>query len=148
SRPVTYTRVRFRSYPKGLASRPVSPPTHAPQNFCVDKKYDVSFALSFFSHMPETTWPHWLAALLETVKPGGLLIFTTHGRASAKFFGEPVLSDTGFWFRAESEQKDLEVSEYGQTIVTPGYVFQQISTLPTAWPCFFQQAYWWDHQDT
>jgi len=120
---------------------------HRPQDFRVGELYDICFALSFFSHMPDSTWQKWLAALFETVKPGGLLIFTTQGRTSAKFFGEPLLSEAGYWFREESEQQDLDVSEYGQTIVTPGYVFDKISALPNAWPCFFQQAYWWSHQD-
>ena len=120
--------------------------THAPGDFGVAQRYDVCFALSFFSHMPEITWLAWLGALLGTVKPGGLLIFTTQGRKSAKFFGEPAL-DGGYWFRAESEQQDLDVSEYGQTLVTPEWVFQRILTLPHAQPCFFQQAYWWEHQD-
>lgn len=122
--------------------------THKPEDLIINESFDVTFALSFFSHMPDATWLRWLATLLRTVRPGGLLIFTTHGRTSAKHFGEPALNHEGYWFKAESEQKDIDISEYGQTIVTPGYVFKKISALPDAWPCFYQQAFWWDHQDT
>ena len=121
--------------------------THRPADFAVDEAYDVTFALSFFSHMPDATWGDWLAALLRAVRPGGLLVFTTHGRTSRQHFGDPALDERGYWFRPDSEQKDLDGSEYGQTIVTPAYVFRQLDPLSDAWPCFFQQAYWWEHQD-
>ncbi len=123
------------------------PSAHKPEKFISTKSYDVVFALSFFSHMPDATWARWLAALFKAVEPGGLLIFTTHGRISAKFFGAPALNKDGYWFRTESEQADLDINEYGQTIVSPGYVFSKIASLPEAWPCFYEEAYWWDHQD-
>jgi len=121
---------------------------HKPESFRPSKAYDVVFALSFFSHMPDATWARWLSVLFRAVKPGGLLIFTTQGRKSARFFGDPALDKSGYWFRPDSEQKDLDTSEYGQTIVSPGYVFSKLAALPAAWPCFFEQAYWWGHQDT
>jgi SAM-dependent methyltransferase len=121
---------------------------HCPEDFSAKDRYDVTFALSFFSHMPAATWSRWLGTLLDTVIPGGLLIFTTQGRASAKFFGNPILNEQGYWFRADSEQKDLSVEEYGQTLVTPEYVFRELSERVDAHPCFFQQAHWWKHQDT
>jgi SAM-dependent methyltransferase len=128
---------------KGLVS------SHQPEDFKPKETYDVTFALSFFSHMPDITWGRWLRALFDTVKPGGLFIFTTQGRRSgALYFGDPELNDNGYWFRSESEQKDLNVAEYGQTLVTPGYAFQKLSTLSDARPCFYQHAYWWEHQDT
>jgi SAM-dependent methyltransferase len=127
---------------KGLVS------SHQPEDFKPKDTYDVTFALSFFSHMPDITWGRWLRALFNTVKPGGLFIFTTQGRMSARFFGDPELNDNGYWFRPESEQKDLDVAEYGQTLVTPGYAFRKLSSLSDAQPCFYQQAHWWEHQDT
>jgi SAM-dependent methyltransferase len=41
--------------------------------------YDLVAALSFFSHLPKRTFVPWLRKLGEFVKPGGILIFTTHG---------------------------------------------------------------------
>ena len=120
---------------------------HRPEDFTPPQKYDVVFALSFFSHMPDRTWGRWLGALLGSVRPGGLLIFTTQGRLSAQFFGSPATDGNGYWFKAESEQKDLDVDEYGQTIVTPGYVFRRVSAYVDAQPAFFKEGFWWKHQD-
>lgn len=122
--------------------------TRQPEAFAPGKSFDIVFALSFFSHMPHATWARWLHTLFNAVRPGGLLIFTTHGLISGKFFGNPALNADGYWFRAESEQKDLDVTQYGQMIVTPAYVFGRISTLPEASICFFERASWWGHQDT
>lgn len=136
--------VSFLSEKIGL---PALQSTHTPEAFAPAKTFDVVFALSFFSHMPDRSWARWLSALFQSVNLGGIFILTTHGRISAKYFGSPQLEKSGYWFRSDSEQKDLDVSEYGQTIVTPEYVFAKICELPGAWPCFFEQAYWWEHQD-
>ena len=111
--------------------------------------FDVCFALSFFSHMPDVTWSRWLKVLMNAVRPGGILIFTTQGLSSAKYFyfGDPELCDAGFWFKPESEQGDLDTMEYGQAIATPGYVFRKLSEIRAALPVFFQTGYWWGHQD-
>lgn len=118
-----------------------------PEKFDPKGEYDVAFALSFFSHMPDATWGRWLHQLLRTVRPGGLLIFTTQGQEGAKYFGYPKLDERGYWFDPSSEQHDLDTSEYGQTIVTPKYVFNQIDAISEATAVFFQRAYWWSTQD-
>ena len=42
-----------------------------PEEFDPGDSYDVVFALSFFSHMPKSTWQRWLQALYNAVSPGG-----------------------------------------------------------------------------
>lgn len=118
-----------------------------PEKFESQGEYDVTFALSFFSHMPDETWGRWLHQLLRTVRPGGLLIFTTQAQQGAKYFGYPKVDERGYWFHPSSEQHDLDTSEYGQTIVTPKYVFNQIDAISGAIAVFFQRAYWWNTQD-
>ena len=110
--------------------------------------FDTVFALSFFSHMPERTWLKWLHILFKRLKPGGYLIFTTHGANSARnHFGNPDIPNNGFWFAPDSEQKDLDTAEYGQTIVTRDYVFKSLETLPSARLEIASPAAWWTHQD-
>lgn len=121
--------------------------TSTPEEFPRDIAYDIIFALSFFSHMPRATWSRWLAALTDRLKPNGMLIFTTQGRGSAKYFGYPKLDETGYWFRADSEQKDLDISEYGQTIVSPGFVVAEMEKLPLAKLVLAKTEAWWEHQD-
>lgn len=118
-----------------------------PADFKIDRSFDVVFALSFFSHMPRQTWAQWVAALYEIVRPGGVLLFTTHGQKSARFFGDPEIADDGFWFMADSEQKDLDRSEYGQTIVTEEFVRREILAVTGREPDLFREGIWWGHQD-
>jgi hypothetical protein len=119
-----------------------------PEDVNSDKPFDVVFALSFFSHMPDRTWGRWLRTLLSMVTDGGLLIFTTHGRKSGKHFGNPQVDDQGYFFRPESEQADLATDEYGSTLVLPKYVFRKLNELPDTNLAYFEEGLWWEHQDT
>jgi cyclopropane fatty-acyl-phospholipid synthase-like methyltransferase len=118
-----------------------------PEDFMCDQKFDVIFALSFFSHMPERTWKFWVGKLLENLEPNGVLIFTTQGLQSAKYFNNPELSEEGFWFKADSEQKDLDSNEYGQTIVTSKYVNSCIESIGSKYRVQCKESFWWGHQD-
>jgi SAM-dependent methyltransferase len=118
-----------------------------PEQLRVTDEYEIVFALSFFSHMPEVTWTRWFNTLLSKVKKGGFLIFTTHGWLSRKYFGFPEFDRDGFWYAKQSEQKDLDTSEYGSTVVTPLFVFQQAARNPDGRIIFFKEGYWWEHQD-
>jgi hypothetical protein len=118
-----------------------------PEDLDLSKAYDVVFALSFFSHMPKATWARWFNTLLSKVKKGGFFIFTTHGWLSRKHFGFPEFDNDGFWFGKYSEQKDLDTADYGQTVVTPSFVFQQAAKNPDGRIVSFREGYWWKHQD-
>jgi len=118
-----------------------------PYQLAIPTKYDVIFALSFFSHMPEDTWAQWLEALTIKLKPNGFILFTTHGLESRKHFNDPELDDDGFWFQQNSEQKDLDTDEYGQTVVHPKYVFNKIFGFNPLNLILYEEAAWWGHQD-
>ena len=118
-----------------------------PEELDFRRKFDVVFALSFFSHMPESSFGRWLAALHRQVRPDGFLIFTTHGLASAPALGSPEIPESGFWFRPDSEQRDLEGALYGSTISTTDYVVSSIYGHTRAPIVRLRSAYWWQHQD-
>ena len=118
-----------------------------PGDFPATIEYDVVFALSFFSHMPITTWSGWVKALFHCVSDGGLLVFTTQGLRSRPYFGDPEVPRDGFWFRPESEQKDLDTSEYGQTIVTEAFVGNALRNTINRNYDVYREGYWWGHQD-
>jgi SAM-dependent methyltransferase len=120
---------------------------HLPEDLNLNRHFDVVFALSFFSHMPEATFGRWLQALFSLVRPGGILVFTTHGLASQKIFGDVPLSESGFAFMPSSEQGDLDGNEYGSSISTPDYVIGEVYRRLRAPICEFRHAYWWSHQD-
>jgi SAM-dependent methyltransferase len=119
----------------------------SPEELKLDRQFDVVFALSFFSHMPKSSFTRWLTKLVSLVKPGGYLIFTTHGLMSKQFIINCHYDEDGFYFCSESEQKDISTAEYGTACVTPQYVFSQIFTIPEVSPKYFFEGYWWKHQD-
>lgn len=119
--------------------------TAIPEQLPIEPGFDVIFALSFFSHMPEKTWSRWLYVLLGKLAPGGSLIFTTHGVSSLLRAKYPLDKFDGFIYRKESEQKDLDTEEYGHTIVSPRFV---ASSIPRGYHiAAFQEAEWEEHQD-
>jgi len=120
-----------------------------PAEFLLPDKYDVVFALSFFSHMPETTFGGWLRALLQTLHVPGYLIFTTHGTKSCPHMGirPEDIPASGSWFSAGSEQFDLDTAEYGTAITTPDFVIPEIYRQTGAPIVTYRHAFWWEHQD-
>jgi len=119
-----------------------------PEDLHIGNKYDVVFALSFFSHMPKTSFSRWIQRLASFVKPGGFLIFTTHGMVSRKVcFGDCLLDGDGFYFHPSSEQKDLSKSEYGNAVAASKYVFSLVDNSPMLSLKLFHEGYWWGHQD-
>jgi len=116
-----------------------------PEQLDLKRQFDVIFVLSFFTHMPKRTWGRWLKSLANHLAPDGMLIFTTHGLTSQKLMGNPMLESDGFWFKPESEQKDLDAAEYGNTITTFEYVYRHISGTDLRLERFQTPA--WGHQD-
>jgi SAM-dependent methyltransferase len=120
---------------------------HIPEEASFEESFDVVFALSFFSHMPDISFKRWLKTLFAAVSPGGILVFTTHGLISRTYFGDINLGDNGFWFKPSSEQSDLDTAEYGSSVATPAYVVAQLAQVPGASLADFRRGFWWRHQD-
>ena len=97
-----------------------------PEELHTDRHFDVVFALSFFTHMPRSTWSRWLRALADQLEPDGLLIFTAHGEASQRAMGVATIEADGFFYTPWSEQKDLPLSDYGGTITVFDFVYKQL----------------------
>lgn len=121
--------------------------SNIPESLSFTEQFDVVFALSFFSHMPKTTWSRWLLSLVNQVKENGILIFTTQGEISRKNFSNPIVDEDGFWFKAISEQRDLDTNEYGMTVTLEKYVIDEIEKINSVECIYYQEAYWWEHQD-
>ena len=128
----------------GLTAQISSP---RPENFNLPLRYDVVFALSFFSHLPKKTFGPWVSALWEQVHLGGSLIFTTHGKLSIQHFPPFTFDEDGFYFFPISEQDDLPLSEYGSTINLPVFLESIFATLPNVASIEFFEGSFWGHQD-
>jgi SAM-dependent methyltransferase len=122
-----------------------------PANWTAYRTFDVVFALSFFSHMPDKTFGLWLEQLFRSVTQGGLLIFTTHGAISLRNMRanglDAVFDQNGYYWNGQSDQRDLDSRDYGTSAVTFSYVLRAIRALPECELIRFQQAFWWAHQD-
>jgi hypothetical protein len=118
--------------------------SHKPEKLDIDRKFDVVFALSFFTHMSEETFARWLARLSALVAPGGLFVFTTHGLASI-----PHLVAMGY----QPEARDFWFSPvpsplYGQAVVSPRYVENARATAaPAMRTIYYREAEWDAQQD-
>lgn len=118
-----------------------------PEEFPSNKKYDVIFALSFFSHMPQSSWIRWVKALYSNLNDEGLLIFTAHGKQSVRLMGDMPIPKNGFFFTPSSEQADLDGATYGSTVSLKFWSFNEISNAIGDNIVDFREAYWWGHQD-
>ncbi len=132
---------------KNILKIPAVISTSRPEEFVTSEKFDVVFALSFFSHMPKNTFSDWLSKLASLLNPNGYLIFTTHGKISTKHFQKFDFDEDGFYFKPEGDQFDLNPLEYGLTCTLPRFVIKQIFNNPDLSLDFFQEGYWWEHQD-
>jgi SAM-dependent methyltransferase len=132
---------------KSRLNTPAYISSHAPEKLTVPGQYDFVFAISLFSHLPGATFGPWIAALLSLTKPGGYLMFTTHGPKGEKASpGLPSPGPDGIGFIPLSEQGDLDGHVYGTTTVVPDYVRQKITSLGGELVSY-DEAEWWALQD-
>lgn len=109
-------------------------------------RYEVIFVLSLFSHLPAQTWQLWLEKLFSAVRPGGVLIVSTHGEKSVSNY-KVELDANGFAFFTESESQALEGQTYGCTFTSHAYVERAIQKLPEVKNVLHLPAHFWGHQD-
>lgn len=131
-----------RDFIENALSVPVVPSTDNPDELAFASEYDVIIALAFFSRLPATSWSRWLQQLYSGLRKGGLLIFTTHGKASLAHFPQAALDTAGYWF-----DQSVPNANYGQCVTSKGYVDQRIAELPEAEYLVHEPALWWGHQD-
>jgi 2-polyprenyl-3-methyl-5-hydroxy-6-metoxy-1,4-benzoquinol methylase len=99
-------------------------------------RYDLVFVFSLFTHLPESTWRRWLAALAGLVRPGGRLVFSTHSYElfavlNPGQFGDPASwkDEFLFWETNETEGR-LSTAQYGCNIVKESFVRRAVEALP------------------
>jgi SAM-dependent methyltransferase len=96
--------------------------TTEPEDLSHEACYDMVVVVSLFSHLPHESWGRWLRRLCELLKPGGVLLITTHqyNDANPKDFEAPA---EGFLYRRQNETRGrLDVGVYGAAFVTTEYV--------------------------
>jgi ubiquinone/menaquinone biosynthesis C-methylase UbiE len=67
-----------------------TPPTRYPGAF-----FDVVYSVSLFTHLDERSQEGWLEELARILKPGGVLIVTTHGKFALESCTDAELDELG-----------------------------------------------------
>lgn len=108
----------------------------------VDKKFEIIFVLSLFSHLPEALWQPWISRLISMLEPGGALIFTTHGERASRDMGY-VIPECGYGFVEQSESRTLDGACYGTAFASNQFVTAALRNIaPGCRVEFFPAQFW------
>lgn len=111
-----------------------------PAEVDISKKFQVIYAGSLFSHLPERLFRAWLMKLYDCLEPDGVLIFSTHGPSLNQ--NRRQLDGTGFDFVAQSESRSLDKALYGSTVVTEHWVRRTCVDLGIAGVTYLERSLW------
>ncbi len=92
----------------------------APQDFRLDRSFDVIWVASLFSHLPDGLFQRWLDRLAGLLKPGGILCFSVHDAALLPDHAR--LPESGLLYYDHSENEGLDSRIYGTSFVSEDYV--------------------------
>lgn len=120
--------------------------SHDPEKVALPSKCDLVFVLSMFTHLPIRMWAPWLHALKQTVKPGGLLVFSVHNENFALEAGVKFAAD-GTHFISSSESPSIDGETYGTTFTTKKFVEDIVNVVFGAAPLHYQPQAFWHGQD-
>jgi SAM-dependent methyltransferase len=82
-----------------------------PADVEIDAPYELIWCGSLFTHLPPERWEGFLALFERALVPGGLLVFTTHGRRIAERIRDP---ETGRQYLKEPADREHVLSDYEQ----------------------------------
>ena len=131
--------------------------TH-PEAAMFGDSYDLIFVGSLLTHVDADRWDHFLDLWWTLLRPGGLLIVTTHGDWVAErmrgghLYGYPPLSierllrtyeHARFGFLEESPTS----IEYGITLSKPDWVLRRLQRCEDARVVLYSERLWDRHQD-
>ena len=121
-------------------------------------RFDLIWCGSLLTHLERPLWGQLLSFFEQRLTENGVVLFTTHGRASAKWIREntytygldpaglpDLLADyerTGFAYAPYPGSQD-----YGITLTRPSWVLEQLQQYPHLRVVLLNEAAWDAHQD-
>lgn len=123
-----------------------------------DDSFDLVFVGSLLTHVDADRWDRFIELWWTLLRPGGLLIVTTHGdwvaerMRGGRLYGYPSLSIerllrtydyAGFGFLEESPSS----IEYGITLAKPDWVLRRLQRCTDARVVLYSERLWDGHQD-
>ena len=97
----------------------------APQDFSPGRKFDLIWAASLFSHLPDPLFGPWLAQLAAHLTDQGVLCLSVHDETLLP--PDMRMPDSGLLYLSGSENADLDPEIYGTTFVAADYVERAIA---------------------
>jgi SAM-dependent methyltransferase len=129
-----------------------------PNAIQLEGHYDLAWCGSLLTHLDAHLWSDFLASFARVLVPGGLLVFTTHGRRSERWLRNgttnygldegrvddllAAIERTGFGYVDYPGRQD-----YGISLSRPSYVAGQVQAHPTLRLAAILEYGWDDHQD-
>ena len=123
-----------------------------------ETKFDLIWIGSVFTHLPEPKWHSLLDFLATITEPGGVVVFTVHGKTAIEFFGSNTLKrhphimekenfqymkdnieNLGFYFSPQRDANfkysvehgmNVSAGEYGLTFTTEAWIRQMLAKKP------------------
>ena len=122
--------------------------TQRSEEFYVGQTFDFIFALSFFTHLRREHFLGWLSEFHWMLKPGGVLMISTHGQISHQLLMPDVVVDPqGYGMMETSEQFDLSTDFYVHAITYPAFVEEMVSSVKGLKLLNYSEAFWFGCQD-
>lgn len=112
----------------------------APEDLELDRRFDVIFVGSFFSHVPRHRFVTWLGRLVDALADDGVLIFSTHGAGVVPDVG---MDSSGYTFVPTSESDRLDPGEYGSSYITPEVVHELSKQAGAGAVRTVERDIWW-----
>ena len=128
------------------------------QDVVISDRFDLIWCGSLLTHLEKPLWHPFLSFFAEHLSEDGLLVFTTHGRLSAKWIREKIhtyalnpkelprvlaaYDRKGFGYAPYPCSPD-----YGITLSSPAWVLEQIQQYPNLRMVLLSEMGWSNHQD-
>ncbi len=101
------------------------PSVSDPAGFVCEKRFDVIFVASLFTHLPQETFGRWLERLWSLLNPRGVLLFSVHGQKTFSYTGQAA-AEGHFVYDASPHSRCLDPAEYGNTYVSDAFLAESI----------------------
>ena len=123
-----------------------------PDNIELEGPFDVIWCGSLLTHLNDDRWPGWLELFTSVLRPGAVLVFTTHGphiaqdlRSRAREIDKELLDGydrEGFGYR-----EDPGPGCYGTSLSSLSWVSGQLEQAPGLRLLSYTERGWWGWQD-